>query len=558
VDNRESVTSEVSRSSCNAAAMLGLALSLGTGSLIAPTFQSPVQAAVPAPVKVSVLNPVVASPAAATSIERPAARPVGAIAQPPLASPTAGLEAASPAGLNNAHAVKSGETLWQIAQVYKIDVRALASANQLAPGTVLKVGQLLKLPTSAMLSTSGTVNLAQLSQSTPALSAGAQAVTPDTTTGTAVVTPSDNGRIKSELAELGEASKLTVSQSMASKSAPTAPSAEDGLPVTKLANVPLPAIGGPEPQAIPQAIIPQTVDVSSDAPVVPTVVAATKSQPMSAPADAAPPVNPTPLLAEIHNLRNRQNRQKLASTTDRTLLAQAVTPTEPVSSKTVAANPDFAGRKAESALSIELRNFVNPKLKSESGEAAKPNAAKVTKIEPQKIEPQVVARASVGTEVDATPVTPAVQQMVRPNLPSIGRQDAYIPGGSSSQGFVWPSQGLLSSGYGWRWGRMHRGIDIAAPIGTPIVAVASGKVIYAGWNDGGYGYMVEVEHEDGTMTRYAHNNRILVEKGQQVAQGQQISEMGSTGFSTGPHLHFEIHPRGGEPVNPMAFLGNQS
>ncbi|NJN49314.1 MAG: M23 family metallopeptidase [Alkalinema sp. RL_2_19] len=149
--------------------------------------------------------------------------------------------------------------------------------------------------------------------------------------------------------------------------------------------------------------------------------------------------------------------------------------------------------------------------------------------------------------------------MVAPNLPAMGREDAFLPGGGvSSNGFIMPSKGLLSSGYGWRWGRMHRGIDIAAPVGTPIVASASGRVSYARWNDGGFGYLVEVEHQDGSMTRYAHNNRILVKEGQEVAQGQQISEMGSTGFSTGPHLHFEIHKRGRGAVNPMAFLNNQS
>ena len=87
------------------------------------------------------------------------------------------------------------------------------------------------------------------------------------------------------------------------------------------------------------------------------------------------------------------------------------------------------------------------------------------------------------------------------------------------------------------------------------MASAPGVVSYAGYNDGGFGYLVEIDHADGSMTRYAHNSRLLVSSGQQVAQGQQVSEMGSTGFSTGPHLHFEIHsPQG--TVNPMAYLPN--
>jgi murein DD-endopeptidase MepM/ murein hydrolase activator NlpD len=101
---------------------------------------------------------------------------------------------------------------------------------------------------------------------------------------------------------------------------------------------------------------------------------------------------------------------------------------------------------------------------------------------------------------------------------------------------------------------MHRGIDIAAPTGTPIFAAAPGVVVYARWNSGGYGNLVDIRHADGSLTRYGHNSRILVQEGQVVEQGQHISAMGSTGFSTGPHLHFEIHPPGRGAVNPMAFL----
>ncbi|MFM8276912.1 MAG: M23 family metallopeptidase, partial [Cyanobium sp.] len=126
--------------------------------------------------------------------------------------------------------------------------------------------------------------------------------------------------------------------------------------------------------------------------------------------------------------------------------------------------------------------------------------------------------------------------------------------GSFQQTYIWPAQGVFSSGYGWRWGRMHKGIDVANNVGTPIVAVQRGRVSFAGWHDGGYGYLVELIHEDGTMTRYAHNSRLLVQQGQEVEQGQVISQMGSTGRSTGPHLHFELHPPGQGAVNPLGFL----
>ena len=101
---------------------------------------------------------------------------------------------------------------------------------------------------------------------------------------------------------------------------------------------------------------------------------------------------------------------------------------------------------------------------------------------------------------------------------------------------------------------MHKGIDIAAPIGTPIIAAASGEVIFSGWSRGGYGNLVKLKHRDGSVTFYAHNNRLLVSKGQKVRQGQLIAEMGSTGRSTGPHLHFEIRPNGSNAINPIARL----
>ncbi|AFZ37419.1 Peptidase M23 [Stanieria cyanosphaera PCC 7437] len=144
---------------------------------------------------------------------------------------------------------------------------------------------------------------------------------------------------------------------------------------------------------------------------------------------------------------------------------------------------------------------------------------------------------------------------INPDLPPLSSPEEYLPNSPAQfEGYLWPAQGTLTSGYGWRWGRMHQGIDIAGPIGTPIMAAATGEVVSAGWNSGGYGNLVKLKHPDGSVTLYAHNNKILVSSGQQVEQGQLIAEMGSTGFSTGPHLHFEIRPNGETAVNPIAFL----
>jgi murein DD-endopeptidase MepM/ murein hydrolase activator NlpD len=125
-------------------------------------------------------------------------------------------------------------------------------------------------------------------------------------------------------------------------------------------------------------------------------------------------------------------------------------------------------------------------------------------------------------------------------------------GPSSAAGFVWPVHGVLTSYYGWRWGRMHEGIDLAVANGTPVVASASGTVIVAGWM-GGYGNLVVVDHGNGIATAYAHNTSVTVGVGSRVAQGQLIAYSGNTGNSTGPHVHFEVRVNG-SAVDPLGYL----
>ena len=123
---------------------------------------------------------------------------------------------------------------------------------------------------------------------------------------------------------------------------------------------------------------------------------------------------------------------------------------------------------------------------------------------------------------------------------------------------IWPVAGPISSYYGYRTSpggigsTFHEGVDIAGDYGTPISATAAGTVTQAGWV-GGYGYLVEVKHADGIVTRYGHNSAVLVYEGQHVAQGSMIALMGSTGNSTGPHCHYEVRIHG-EAVDPMYFL----
>jgi murein DD-endopeptidase MepM/ murein hydrolase activator NlpD len=123
--------------------------------------------------------------------------------------------------------------------------------------------------------------------------------------------------------------------------------------------------------------------------------------------------------------------------------------------------------------------------------------------------------------------------------------------GVSSSGLIWPVSGVVTSGFGWRWGRMHEGIDISAPTGTSVRASASGTVIYAGWL-GGYGQIVVIDHGNGLATAYAHLSSIWMGSGS-VSQGQAIGAVGCTGSCTGSHLHFEVRVNG-SAVDPMGYL----
>ena len=173
--------------------------------------------------------------------------------------------------------------------------------------------------------------------------------------------------------------------------------------------------------------------------------------------------------------------------------------------------------------------------------------------------PQLISAANAEPQEYNSSLRFPAGQVVSPELPPLSPPQQYLPDTPMQfTGYIWPAKGVLTSGYGWRWGRMHKGVDIAAPIGTPVMAAAAGEVVSAGWNSGGYGNLVKLQHADGSVTLYAHNSRILVRPGQRVEQGELISEMGSTGFSTGPHLHFEVHPGGQGAVNPIAFLPSRS
>ena len=135
---------------------------------------------------------------------------------------------------------------------------------------------------------------------------------------------------------------------------------------------------------------------------------------------------------------------------------------------------------------------------------------------------------------------------------------SVMPSGGGNGSFVWPCSGTITSYYGWRvhpiFGtrKYHSGMDIGVDYGTPIHAAAAGVVVYSGWM-GGYGYAVMIDHGGGLVTIYGHNSSLSVSEGQRVSQGQVIALAGSTGYSTGPHCHFEVRLHG-EVTEPLNYL----
>jgi murein DD-endopeptidase MepM/ murein hydrolase activator NlpD len=190
--------------------------------------------------------------------------------------------------------------------------------------------------------------------------------------------------------------------------------------------------------------------------------------------------------------------------------------------------------------------FVRDQLVGAKGDLSSKQQQKLQDISQLTKEQQAEAE-----EIDALRASSA-SLAARIQAAQAGRQSGGPSSGPSSSGLVWPVSGPVTSSFGWRWGRMHEGIDIGVGTGTPIHAAASGTVIYCGW-ESGYGNLTVIDHGGNLATAYGHQSSISVACGQQVAQGQVIGAVGSTGHSTGPHLHFEVRVNG-SPVDPLGYL----
>lgn len=427
-----------------------------------------------------------------------------ATAAKPQAPQPVVLQTLAPSAAANLYQVKPGDTLDAIARRHGLSASALSRANGINNPNLISVNQQLKIPSAQP--TSGANHSVTL-------------------------LPGINSQPKSPASR---------QQSLVAAPTPAIPlSSGQGKPVVPTK---------PQSQTLPRSVLAQSTPVAKTQSNSPVVVNPQSSQ------QAESQDNPymARLRADILKLRADFQQSKdtsQASGTSNVVVPSATTPASRGLSNTAPSariNPEFnpANRRPES---LQTDNQKRQQLQ------ATQQGAVTIQVPPP--ETTTLAAAPAPTEGYNPALRAPVGQTVSPELPPMSAPDMYPPGSSTqTNGYIWPAKGVLTSGYGWRWGRMHKGIDIAAPVGTPIHAAAPGVVVTAGWNSGGYGNLVEIQHPDGTLTLYAHNNRILVRRGQEIAQGQQISEMGSTGFSTGPHLHFEVHPAGRGAINPIALL----
>ena len=168
--------------------------------------------------------------------------------------------------------------------------------------------------------------------------------------------------------------------------------------------------------------------------------------------------------------------------------------------------------------------------------SAQQSALKLTRAQEHKLETEAQALA-------------AADASIRGRLAAAQSATDSTP---SAAGLIWPVSGPVVSPYGYRWGRLHAGIDIAVPYGTPIHAAAAGTVVLAGWVSG-YGNYTCIDHGGGLATCYAHQSSYAVSQGASVDQGQVIGYVGCTGHCFGPHLHFEVRING-TPVDPLGYL----
>ena len=245
----------------------------------------------------------------------------------------------------------------------------------------------------------------------------------------------------------------------------------------------------------------------------------------------------------------------------RALLDQVTAKDDDVIDELNAAQEDLERRKAQageaSAKAGERRVQTEARLAELEGTVAE-KARLARDLDTRQAEVTAEIEAQARSEAELTRIIEEAAARAAATAAATSRQAAAVVGGAAADltvgggGCIWPARGRVTSGFGNRWGRLHAGVDIGAPNGTPIWAAKTGTVIFSGVQSG-YGNVVILSHGGGLTTLYGHQSRIAATNGQQVGQGDTIGYVGSTGRSTGPHLHFETR-YGGSPRDPRGCL----
>ena len=582
--------------SLKSAAMLGIALSVGASGALIP--QTEAAAAVTTPT----------TPATTEAFSSDFQ------AEPQTAADTATQQIATN------HTVEVGESLWQIAQQHRVGLQELKSANALAPETSISVGQVLKVPATAQSVTDAQTHLALADTASEVDAADAEeapsallemTVTPSVETADASVPSAQTDASESSTAPVVTAYAPTPTTSnyrvqagdtIRSIASSLGSTPEEIVRANRLIDPNVIFVGSTLVVPVQQPVAQPAPAAKVSQPEPETEVRAQSDRPQRSATerlaylrDTAASPDASRILSEI-----RQSTPEAPvsvggeKVTEQDVLSAEENSTERLEADNAEGADPVANLMEDvqdmQEQSVQVTEADSVEIESDAvlSEAARPtsrllaraNASdrisrlNVAGMGQDSTETSESAESESVTEVAeadsdllaAAPLSPdayipaqrsSTGQVVSPDMPILPEADEYLPEAPDYfDGYMWPTQGTVTSGYGWRWGRMHRGVDVAGPVGTPIVAAAAGVVEKAGWNSGGYGNLVEIRHPDGSLTRYAHNNSLSVSAGQSVRQGQQIAEMGSTGYSTGPHLHFEVY-QGGSAVNPVAYLPNR-
>ncbi|MEL7495846.1 MAG: peptidoglycan DD-metalloendopeptidase family protein, partial [Cyanobacteria bacterium J06554_11] len=530
------------------ATMLGIALSVGaSGALVSPAEAS-----------AAVSVPTTSETTKAFSSESKVSAVQGA-----------GVAAASPQEIVAYHTVASGESLWQIAQQHRVGLQDLKSANELPPETSIRVGQVLRVPAGNTVVALASTNLpaeavvaggelveqieteaadsvesnSVESNSQPVLVAEA----PDEPVASIEIEIADASQIETEPVVTAYAAppefsnyQIQAGDTLASIASSMGTTTQDIIVANGLTNPDI-ILTGSILRVPSMAASGQPIGGAEPVVVQESSIGTTSGQRLAYLQSTAARPHAARLLDGIRRAETPAAEQELVAAAESVdpYVVNLLEEVEEIRETSVQVSEVSADEMASATEGSSLLDRA-----AERGFARR-EAAEVA-IAPDTSTPEanseLLAAAPLSPDAYLPAQGPSQAQVVSPDMPILPEANEFLPEAPEYfDGYVWPTRGTVTSGYGYRWGRMHRGVDVAGPVGTPVVAAGMGVVEQAGWNSGGYGNLVEIRHPDGSLTRYAHNNRLNVSTGQTVRQGQQIAEMGSTGYSTGPHLHFEIH-----------------